>query len=161
MWSIEAKRALIDVSAQGLSISRQCSLLGLSRSTFLYEVKGESPENLLFMRLLDEQYTATPFYGVLRMTAQLRVLGYEVNEKRIRRLLRLMALEAIYPKPNLSAPILGHRVFPYLLRKVTIARVNQAVEHRVHPARLPLEYGHHLHPYEGRICVLNGSDRLV
>ncbi len=77
------------------------------------------------MRLLDEQYTATPYYGVLRMTAQLRVLGYEVNEKRIRRLLRLMALEAIYPKPNLSAPVLGHRVFPYLLRKVTIARVNQ------------------------------------
>jgi putative transposase len=125
VWSIEAKRALIDVSAQGLSISRQCSLLGLSRSTFLYEVKGESPENLLFMRLLDEQYTATPFYGVLRMTAQLRALGHEVNEKRIRRLLRLMALEAIYPKPNLSAPIFGHRVFPYLLRKVTIARVNQ------------------------------------
>ena len=100
-------------------------MLGLSRSTLLYEAKGESPENLLFMRLLDEQYTSTPFYGVRRMTAQLRVLGYEVNEKRIRRLLRLMALEAIYPKPNLSAPILGHRVFPYLLRMVTIARVNQ------------------------------------
>jgi putative transposase len=77
------------------------------------------------MRLLDEQYTKTPFYGVLRMTAQLRTLGYEVNEKRVRRLLRLMALDAIYPKPNLSAPMIGHKVFPYLLRGLPIYRVNQ------------------------------------
>ena len=77
------------------------------------------------MRLLDEQYTATPFYGVLRMTAQLRTLGHEVNEKRIRRLLRLMALDAIYPKPNLSSPMIGHKVFPYLLRGLSIYRVNQ------------------------------------
>jgi len=98
------KRTLIDPAITNLSISRQCSLLGLSRSTFYYEVGGESSENLRFMRLLDELYTATPFYGVLRMTAQLQRDGYIVNEKRIRRLLRLMALDAIYPKPNLSNP---------------------------------------------------------
>jgi putative transposase len=77
------------------------------------------------MRLLDEQYTATPYYGVLRMTAQLQRDGFNVNEKRIRRLLRLMALDAIYPKPNLSNPMIGHKVFPYLLRGVIICRVNQ------------------------------------
>ncbi len=77
------------------------------------------------MRLLDEQYTRTPFYGVERMTAWLRQLGYAINRKRVRRLLREMGLEAIYPKPRLSDPQAGHRIYPYLLRDVEIERVNQ------------------------------------
>jgi len=77
------------------------------------------------MRLLDEQYTATPFYGVRRMTAWLRSQGYGVNPKRVRRLLRTMGLEAIYAKPRLSQPAEGHTIYPYLLRGVRVARVNQ------------------------------------
>jgi putative transposase len=77
------------------------------------------------MRLLDEQYTRTPFYGVRRMTIWLRQQGYAVNPKRVARLLRTMGLEALYPKPRLSAPHPAHRVYPYLLRGVPITRVNQ------------------------------------
>jgi len=77
------------------------------------------------MRLLDEQYTRTPFYGVLKMTAWLRENGHPVNSKRVRRLLRLMGLEAIYPKPRLSLPSPGHQIYPYLLRGVKVTRVNQ------------------------------------
>lgn len=77
------------------------------------------------MNMLDEQYTATPFYGVRRMTAWLKQQGDEVNEKRVRRLLREMGLEAIYPKPSLSQPSLGAEVYPYLLREVEIKQVDQ------------------------------------
>ena len=77
------------------------------------------------MRFIDEQYTRTPFYGVLRMTAQLRSEGYPVNPKRVRRLMRLMGLEAIYPKPRLSVPHPEHQVFPYLLRGVPVISSDQ------------------------------------
>jgi putative transposase len=77
------------------------------------------------MRLLDEQYTATPFYGSRRMTAWLRRQGYAVNHKRVGRLMRQMGLEAIYAKPRLSQPAEGHEIYPYLLRGVTVSRVNQ------------------------------------
>lgn len=90
--------------------------MGLARSSWYYESHGETAENLRLMRLLDEQYTKTPFYGVERMTAWLRQQGYAVNPKRVRRLLRLMGLEALYPKPRLSLPTPGERRYPYLLR---------------------------------------------
>lgn len=90
-----------------------------------YEPKGESALNLELMRFLDEQYTRTPFYGVPKMTDALRKQGYEVNPKRVRRLLRQMGLEAIYPKPKLSQRAPGHRIYPYLLRNVAITRPNQ------------------------------------
>jgi putative transposase len=77
------------------------------------------------MRLLDEQYTRTPFYGVLRMTAWLKQQGYEVNAKRVRRLLRLMGLEAVYPKPPVSRAAAEHRIYPYLLKDVVIASADQ------------------------------------
>jgi putative transposase len=86
---------------------------------------GDRAEDLQLMRLLDEQYPATPFYGVRRMTAWLRRQGYAVNPKHIRRWLRQMGLEAIYPKPRLSQPAAGHAIYPYLLRGVTIGRANQ------------------------------------
>jgi putative transposase len=99
--------------------------VGLPRSTYYYQPYGESPENLHLMRLLDEQYTETPSYGVRRMTAWLRSQGYEVNHKRVARLLRTMGLEAIYPKPRTSQPHPEHRVSPYLLRGMPITRVKQ------------------------------------
>lgn len=116
---------MIEPSDPELSVGRQCELIGLSRAGFYYEPRGESAENLGFMRLLDEQYTRTPFYGVCRMTAWLRTQGHAVNPKRVRRLLRLMGLEAIYQKPRLSLAAAGHRTYPYLLRGVVVERVNQ------------------------------------
>src|SRR5262249_9591275 len=85
---------------------------------------GESAETLALLRLLDEQYTRTPFYGVRRMTAWLRGGGHRVNVKRVRRLLRVLGLEAIYPKPATSTPAPGHRIYPYLLRGVPITHVD-------------------------------------
>ncbi len=104
---------------------RQCELLGLNRSSLYYEPAPESAENLRLMRLLDAQYTACPFYGSRRMTAWLVSQGEVVNRKRVQRLLRVMGLEAIYPRPKLSAAGRGHRVFPYLLRDVPIRRPDQ------------------------------------
>jgi len=108
-----------------LSVRRQCRLLGLSRSSLYYEPAAETAENLRLMRRLDEQYTACPFYGSRRLTAWLVQQGEAVNRKRVQRLLRLMGLEAIYPKPRLSAAGRGHRIYPYLLRDVRIERPDQ------------------------------------
>jgi putative transposase len=116
---------LIDPAHPQISIARQCDLLGLPRSTYYYPGTGERAENLQLMRLLDEQYTQTPYYGTRRMTAWLRSQGYQVNRKRVARLLRTMGLETIYPKPHMSQPHPTHRVYPYLLRGVPITRVNQ------------------------------------
>jgi putative transposase len=98
---------------------------GLSRSSFYYQPGKESQKNLDVMRLLDEQYMRRPFYGVRRMTLWLGDQGHFVNSKRVRRLLRLMGLEAIYPKPRLSDPAPGHRIYPYQLRGLEIIRPNQ------------------------------------
>jgi len=119
------KRRLIDPGHQQLSITRQCQLLGLARTTRYYQPRGESERNLRLLNLLDEQYTRTPFYGVPRMTAWLETQGERVNEKRVRRLLRKLGLTALYQKPRLSQPAPGHRIYPYLLRNVAITRVNQ------------------------------------
>ena len=116
---------MIDPPQAQLSVRRQCQLLGLNRSTLYYAVAGESEENLHLMRLLDEQYTKTPFYGVLKMTEFLRQKGHVVNPKRVRRLLRKMGLEAVYPKPGISQPHPDHRVYPYLLRDVVVNRCDQ------------------------------------
>jgi putative transposase len=116
---------LIDVGHPELSVRRQCELLGLSRSSLYYAAASESAENLRLMRLLDEEYTAHPFYGSRRLTQWLTQQGEEVNRKRVQRLLRLMGLVAIYPKPKLSATAAGHRIYPYLLRNVRIERANQ------------------------------------
>jgi putative transposase len=99
-------------------------LIGLARSSYYYEAAAESAENLALLRLLDEQYTRTPFYGVRRMTAVLRQRGYPINEKRVRRLLRTLGLTALGPQPGTSRGAPEHRVYPYLLRGVAIERVN-------------------------------------
>jgi len=104
---------------------RQCELLGVNRSGLYYEPLGESDENLALMRLLDEQYTRTPFYGSRKMVEWLGTQGFNVNRKRISRLMALMGIEAVYPKPKLSQPGEGHRIYPYLLRGVEVNRANQ------------------------------------
>jgi putative transposase len=112
------------VGHPALSVRQQCELLGLSRASLYYAAAPESAENLRLMRLIDRQYTACPFYGSRRITAWLVSQGEAVNRKRVQRLLRRMGLEAIYPKPRLSANR-NHKVYPYLLRNVAIERVNQ------------------------------------
>lgn len=108
-----------------ISIARQCDLLGVTRSGFYYQPKGEDAYNLALMRLLDEQYTETPFYGVRRMTIFLQRQGYAVNHKRVARLLDVMGLQAIYPKPDTSRKHPEHRTYPYLLRGVEIVAPDQ------------------------------------
>ena len=106
-------------------MARQCELAGLARASYYYRPVGESAEDLALLRLLDEQYTRTPFYGVRRMTWVLRQAGYAVNPKRVRRLLRTLGLAALAPQPGTSRAAPAHRVYPYLLRGVAIERVNQ------------------------------------
>lgn len=115
----------VDPQDKVFSVRQPCALLGLNRSVLYYRAVGESEANLALMRLLDEQYTRTPYYGVLRMVAYLRSLGHEVNPKRVRRLLRTMGLEAIYQKPDTSQPNPEHKVYPYLLRGRVIERCDQ------------------------------------
>jgi len=116
---------LVEGDHPTLTVRRQCELLGLNRSSLYYEPAAETPENLRLMRLLDAEYTAHPFYGSRRLTAWLVQQGEEVNRKRVQRLLRLMGLEAIYPKPRLSVSGRGQRIYPYLLRDVPIVRPDQ------------------------------------
>ncbi len=108
-----------------MSVRRQCELLGLSRSSLYYEPAQEAGEDLRLMRLLDQEYTAHPFLGSRRLTEWLVKQGEEVNRKRVQRLMRLMGLEAIYPKPRLTVARAGHRIYPYLLRNVRIERPDQ------------------------------------
>lgn len=108
-----------------MSVRTQCRLLGVNRSTVYYQQQGVKQSDLEVMRLLDEQYTRTPYYGVERMTAQFKKKGIVIGHNRVRRLMRLMGLEAIYPKPRLSRPGRPeHRTYPYWLRGLTIERPN-------------------------------------
>jgi putative transposase len=122
---VEQLRTLIELEHPQLSVRRQCELLELQRSTLYYQPAAETPENLALMRLIDQQYTAQPVYGSRRLTVWLQSQGHVVNRKRVQRLMGVMGLEAIYPKPRLSVPGRGHRIFPYLLRGVPIERCDQ------------------------------------
>jgi putative transposase len=108
-----------------LSVRRQCELLGLNRSSFYHEPAGASAEDLRLMGLIDKEYTAHPFYGSRRMAVWLGRQGEEVNRKRVQRLMRVMGLEAIYPRPRTSTAGQGHKVYPYLLRGVRVERPDQ------------------------------------
>ena len=108
-----------------ISVRRQCELLGVNRSGLYYQPVGESQEKLMLMRLIDEEYTRHPFYGSRRMTVWLRDGGHPVNRKRVSRLMETMGIEALYPKPRLSQPGAGHKIYPYLLKGVEVTRVNQ------------------------------------
>ena len=116
---------MIEANHPRLSIVRQCQLVSMARSSHDYVGKGESPLNLALMRLLDEQYLRTPWYGSRQMARHLRRQGSSVGRKRIRRLMRQMGLTAIYRKPRTSKPHPGHRIYPYLLQEMRIDRANQ------------------------------------
>lgn len=122
--SISEKRQLVDASDR-LSITQQCSLLGLARSSYYVRPLGESPENLHLMRLIDEIYVAKPYFGRPRITASLRARGYQVNPKRVGRLMRCMGIRAIYPAPRTSVAMKSHPKYPYLLRNQSVDTVNQ------------------------------------
>ena len=119
---------MIEPAHGSLSVRHQCQLLGLNRSSFYCggaTPATESPENLALMRLLDEQYLATPFYGSRRIAAWLKHQGHDVNRKRVQRLMRLMGIEGIGPEPDTSRRNKEHKAYPYLLRNVAITRPNQ------------------------------------
>jgi putative transposase len=116
---------MIDVEHAKLSLRRQCGLLDLARSTWHYRPAEETPDNLRLMRLIDEQYLRRPHFGSRSMTTWLRSQREEVNRKRVQRLMRVMGIEAVHPRPRTTKRNPEHRVFPYLLRDVKIVRPNQ------------------------------------
>ena len=116
------RRAMIRSDIPGLSLSRQCQILSISRSSIYYRPRGESPENLALMRRIDELFLKYPFYGSRQMVRHLAREGLRVGRHRIRRLMRLMGLQAIYRAPRTSKPHPEHRIHPYLLRGLTITR---------------------------------------
>ena len=116
---------MINLKDPKISVSKQCRLLNLNRSSVYYQPVETSSQDLALMRVIDEQYLKTPFYGSRSMTLHFGRLGYNVNRKRIRRLMRLMGIEAVYPKPKTSRPHPDHKIYPYLLRETTIDRSNQ------------------------------------
>lgn len=117
---------MIDPNHGTLSVKRQCELLGLARSSAYYQAKAPGADTLALMRRIDEIYTECPFYGSRQMCRALAREGLQVNRKRVRRLMRLMGLEALAPKPNLSKPTPGQKVYPYLMGNLTVERPNQA-----------------------------------
>lgn len=130
---------MIETDHGQISVRRQCQLIGLNRSTLYYRPGTESELNLRLMRLLDQQYTKTPFYGRLKMTEYLRHLGYEVNHKRVGRLMHKLGLEAVYPKPRTSLASKEHTIYPYLLRGVDMTHANQVWSRDI--TYVPIERG--------------------
>jgi putative transposase len=121
---VSQRRRLVDPDG-ALSVRRQCEILALNRSSLYYESVGPDPEELELMRRIDELHLEFPFYGSRRMSRELRNQGLIVNRKRVQRLMRIMDLEALAPKPNTSKPAPEHPVYPYLLRTLSICRPNQ------------------------------------
>jgi putative transposase len=116
---------MINPDHKTLSVARQCALIGLARSTLYYKPTNDNSDDLVLKELIDRAFLDNPTYGSRRMTAVLRRAGHTVNRKRVRRLMREMGLQVIWQRPNTSKPDPEHRIFPYLLRGLTIDRPNQ------------------------------------
>ena len=125
MRSLSERRAMVDSKYPKLSICRQCEALGVHRSGLYYTPSEESEENLQLLRLLDEQYMNTPFYGIRRLTYWLRSKGHAVNRKRVKRLMAIMGWQTIFRKQNTSKRNVLHPIYPYLLRGLEVERRNQ------------------------------------
>ena len=132
--SAEVKRQCVDPDHDLLSVSRQCQLLGLARSSWYYEARGESEENLELMRSIDRLYTKCPFLG----TRKIRRL-FEITRKRAQRLMGLLGLEAACPKRSASRPAPGHKIYPYLLRRLQIVRPNHVWASDI--TYIPMQHG--------------------
>ena len=144
----------MDSGNRKISISRQCELLGLRRSSFYYRSERDDRYNEYLMRVIDEQYTRTPFFGVPKMTAWLCRQGHWVNVKRIRRLMRLLGLEAVYPKPRLSKHCPEHKKYPYLLKGLKI-------DHPDHVWCSDITYIRLLHGYVYLVVIMDWFSRYV
>jgi putative transposase len=125
MKPVKERKAMVEKEAKEMSISRQCEVLSIHKSGLCYEPAGEKEENLNIMELLDKQYFETPFYGALRLTAWLQRQGFEINIKRVRRLMKTMDWRTIYREPKTTIANKLHHKYPYLLKDVKIERVNQ------------------------------------
>ena len=123
--SVEQRRGLIEPEHGQLSIVRQCELVSISRSSFYHRPVGETAETLALMRLIDAQFLQTPWYGSRQMARHLQRDGHEVGRKRVRRLMTRMGLAPIYQRPRTTVPHPEHRIYPYLLRDLVVARPNQ------------------------------------
>jgi putative transposase len=123
--SVDRRRAMIEPDHRHLSVVRQCALVSIGRSTFYRAPAPETVENLLLMRLLDEQFLETPWYGSRQMARHLRRHGHAVGRKRVRRLMATMGLTPIYQRPRTTVPHPEHRIYPYLLRNLVVDRPNQ------------------------------------
>ena len=117
---------MIDTKHSRLSIQRQCQLVSISRSAFYYQPRAETPLNLKLIKLLDQQFLETPWYGSRQMARCLRRQGYTVGRKRVRRLMAKMGLAAIYQAPRTTIPHPEHRVYKYLLRDMLVDRPNRS-----------------------------------
>jgi putative transposase len=131
---------MIDRNVKEPSLFRQCQLLKISRSSVYYRPRPVKPEDLQIMRLIDEQYLKTPCWGSRSMRNFLNRKGYKINRKKVQRLMRLMGLEAIYPKPRTSRPHPQHKVYPYLLKNLAIDRPNQVWSSDI--TYIPISRGH-------------------
>lgn len=125
MRSTDERKKMVESNHEALSVNKQLDLVSISSSSFYYVPKGESEENRAILRLLDEQYFKTPFYGVLRLTALLVGLGYKVNRKRVRRLMQILDWKTIYREPKTTIRNKQHKKYPYLLGGLKINRCNQ------------------------------------
>jgi putative transposase len=123
--SVARRREMIEPRHPLLPVSRQCALVGISRSAFYWPSKGESPLNLALMRLIDAQFLETPWYGSRQMARHLRRQGHVVGRKRVRRLMAKMGLAAVYQRPRTTIPHPEHKKWPYLLRNLVIDRPDQ------------------------------------
>jgi putative transposase len=139
---------------QIISLSRQCELLGLNRSSYYYNSERDDSYNEYLMRLIDEQYTRRPTFGVEKMTAWLHRQGHRVNKKRIRRLMRLMGLYAIYPKPRISQSDRQHTKYPYLLKGVRVDHPDQVWASDITYIRL-------LHGFVYLVVIMDWFSRYV
>lgn len=125
--TLEQRRNAIEPAHKKIPVYRQCELLGLSRSSLYYKPRGRTEYNEMLMKLIDKQYVETPFYGIDKMTEYLCCEGHRVNHKRVRRLMRQMGLEAVYPrrKRGLSISDKQHKIYPYLLRDIAVTHTDQ------------------------------------
>jgi putative transposase len=130
---------MIEPEHQQISIVRQCEIIGIVRSTYYFKGKGESPFNLAMMRLIDEQFLQTPYYGSRQMSSHFKREGYKVGRKRMRRLMIKLGLQAIYQVPKTTVRNPDHKIYPYLLRGLKIKKSNDVWCTDI--TYIPLEYG--------------------
>lgn len=134
---------MIEANHPALSLRRQCAVLGLSRATFYRQPAGETPLNLALMRLIDDEYTRTPFYGYRKMTIRLQQQGYSVNPNRVLRLMQPMgvrAVRAVYPRRHTSIPNPQHTNYPSLLRNLEVTRPHQVWSADIPYVPMPLGF---------------------